>query len=94
MLWFMDDVETCRHDDWYGTYVKNGTLAPKPAPFDQDFYIVLNVVRGGRRGWVESRGRGAALDDEVMQMPHERACRVLEWFSLLRRLDPALLGWV
>ncbi|CAN0092643.1 unnamed protein product, partial [Ectocarpus sp. 12 AP-2014] len=46
MVWFMDDEETCRIDDWFSTDVKTGEALQKPAPFDQDFYLVLNMVRG------------------------------------------------
>ena len=49
-VWFMDDVETCRSDEWFATDVKSGEPRPKPAPFDQDFYLVLNMVRAGREG--------------------------------------------
>lgn len=41
----MDDEETCRKDYWFSTDVKTGEERPQPAPFDQDFYLVLNVVR-------------------------------------------------
>ncbi|CAN0437748.1 unnamed protein product, partial [Hapterophycus canaliculatus] len=45
MVWFMDDDETCRLDEWFSTDVKTGEPRAKPAPFDQDFYLVLNMVR-------------------------------------------------
>ncbi|CAN0424411.1 unnamed protein product, partial [Laminaria digitata] len=44
IIWFMDNEETCRKDAWFSTDVKSGEARPKPAPFDQDFYLVLNVV--------------------------------------------------
>lgn len=44
IIWFMDDEETCRRDRWFTTDVKTGEIKVHPAPFDQDFYLVLNVV--------------------------------------------------
>lgn len=44
MIWYMDDEETCRQNEWYATDVKTGEFQPHPAPFDQDFYLVLNMV--------------------------------------------------
>lgn len=42
----MDDEEICRKSDWFTTNSKTGESLTKPAPFDQDFYLVLNMV-----GW-------------------------------------------
>lgn len=41
----MDDNVTCTEESWWATDVKTDTHKPKPAPFDQEFYLVLNVVR-------------------------------------------------
>ena len=44
----MDGEETCRKTEWYTTDEKTGESKPKPAPFDQEFYLVLNLVGFGR----------------------------------------------
>jgi beta-glucanase (GH16 family) len=54
---FVDDVQTCTHDHWWScSKLKHGAgvearreadLNPWPAPFDQPFYLVMNVAVGG-----------------------------------------------
>ena len=39
--WYVDDVMYSMQNSW------SSTAAPYPAPFDQDFYILLNVAVGG-----------------------------------------------
>ncbi|CAM9477420.1 unnamed protein product, partial [Discosporangium mesarthrocarpum] len=48
MVWFVDGQPVCRHDHWFSTDVKTGQPRPMPAPFDQDFHLVLNVAVGGK----------------------------------------------
>ena len=47
--WYVDGVLYHEEDDWYSTTVGQGTKA-YPAPFDQPFYIILNLAVGG--SWV------------------------------------------
>lgn len=44
IVWLMDDEETCRKSNWSTTNSRTGEILTKPAPFDQDFYLVLNMV--------------------------------------------------
>lgn len=55
-VWFMDGVETCRRDEWFATDAKSGERRPKPAPFDQDFFLILNMVSYCSSPGSESRG--------------------------------------
>lgn len=42
--WYVDDVLYHRVDTWFTSGREN---APQPAPFDQEFYLLLNVAVGG-----------------------------------------------
>jgi beta-glucanase (GH16 family) len=54
---FVDEVQTCTYDHWWSCSVlkdgvgveatKPADLNPWPAPFDQPFYLVMNVAVGG-----------------------------------------------
>ncbi|MEQ1684447.1 MAG: glycoside hydrolase family 16 protein [Burkholderiaceae bacterium] len=54
---YVDGVQTCTYDHWWScSILKNGQgvdakkpadLNPWPAPFDQPFYLVMNVAVGG-----------------------------------------------
>ncbi len=57
MRFYVDDIRTCTYDHWWScSKTKNGRglkagkpadLNPWPAPFDQPFYLVMNVAVGG-----------------------------------------------
>eukprot|EP00903_Cladosiphon_okamuranus_P018231 g16770.t1 len=61
-VWFMDDIETCRRDEWFTVNARSGEPLQKPAPFDQDFYLVLNMAFGGNDEFVGS----GQVDDSVL----------------------------
>ncbi|MBP3339967.1 MAG: glycoside hydrolase family 16 protein [Lachnospiraceae bacterium] len=46
IVWFVDDNEFYRTSNWY-TMNDEGVVAEYPAPFDQEFYIILNLAVGG-----------------------------------------------
>lgn len=46
IIWFVDDVEFYRTSNWY-TMNDEGVVAEYPAPFNQEFYIILNLAVGG-----------------------------------------------
>ena len=49
ITWYVDGVKYHEESEWHSTTVGQGTLA-YPAPFDQPFYIILNLAVGG--SWV------------------------------------------
>ena len=49
IIWYVDGVKYHEESEWHSTTVGQGTLA-YPAPFDQPFYIILNLAVGG--SWV------------------------------------------
>jgi beta-glucanase (GH16 family) len=49
ITWFVDDEEVYSTSDWY-TGTDDDNQITYPAPFDQDFYIILNLAVGG--SWV------------------------------------------
>lgn len=46
IVWFVDDAEFYRTSNWY-TMNDEGMVAEYPAPFNQEFYIILNLAVGG-----------------------------------------------
>ncbi len=49
LIWYVDGVETFRTSDWFSATEGKGTVS-YPAPFDQNFYVILNLAVGG--SWV------------------------------------------
>ena len=49
ITWYVDGVKYHEESEWHSTTEGQGTLA-YPAPFDQPFYIILNLAVGG--SWV------------------------------------------
>lgn len=47
--WYVDGILYHEENDWYSTTVGQGTIT-YPAPFDQPFYMILNLAVGG--SWV------------------------------------------
>ncbi len=47
--WYIDGVLYHEESDWYSTTIGQGTIT-YPAPFDQPFYMILNLAVGGN--WV------------------------------------------
>ncbi len=45
--WYVDDVLYYRTSNWYSVGNGNAANYTYPAPFDQDFYILLNLAVGG-----------------------------------------------
>lgn len=45
IIWYVDGVKYHEESDWYSTTVGAGT-ASYPAPFDQNFYLILNLAVG------------------------------------------------
>lgn len=56
ITWYIDGVKFHEENDWYSKTPGQGTVA-YPAPFDQPFYMILNLAVGG--SWV-----GYPTDDQ------------------------------
>lgn len=46
ITWYVDGVKMHEESDWYSTTAGKGTVT-YPAPFDQPFYVILNLAVGG-----------------------------------------------
>ena len=56
--WEADNISCYYDDEKVGSYANNGNT-PEDWPYDQDFYIILNLAIGGKLGgdkWVSSLG--------------------------------------
>lgn len=60
ICWYVDDTLYYKTSNWYSTTETNGSDFTYPAPFDQDFYILLNLAIGGNYD-------GGALDDRLTE---------------------------
>lgn len=49
ITWYVDGIKYHEATDWF-TKNSSGAIASYPAPFDQNFYMILNLAVGG--GWV------------------------------------------
>lgn len=47
LRWYVDDICYYTTSEWYGTSDNNAANYTYPAPFNQEFYILLNVAVGG-----------------------------------------------
>lgn len=60
--WYVDGVLYHEEQDWYSTKKNVGTVA-YPAPFDQPFYMILNVAVGG--SWVGDIDEETPFDERA-----------------------------
>lgn len=49
MRWYIDDELYHTANDWHSRHPNNADVFAYPAPFDQDFFLILNISVGG--GW-------------------------------------------
>lgn len=61
ITWYVDGIKFHEANDWYSTTEGQGTVA-YPAPFDQNFYMILNLAVGG--SWVGNPDANDAYVDE------------------------------
>lgn len=61
LIWYVDGMEIYRTNDWFTTTEGQGTVT-YPAPFDQPFYVILNLAVGG--SWVGYPDDDAVIDGE------------------------------
>ena len=69
ITWYVDGVKYHEENDWYSTTVGQGTLA-YPAPFDQPFYIILNLAVGG--SWVGNPNDETSFENNPYEIDYVR----------------------
>lgn len=67
--WYMDGILYHEENDWYSTTVGQGTIT-YPAPFDQPFYMILNLAVGGT--WVGYPDESTNFDDNPFIVDYVR----------------------
>ncbi|MDY3797338.1 MAG: glycoside hydrolase family 16 protein, partial [Agathobacter sp.] len=68
--WYVDGVLYHTADDWYTTTTGQGTIT-YPAPFDQPFYMILNLAVGG--SWVGYPDDKTTFDDQAFVIDYVKA---------------------
>lgn len=69
ITWYVDGVKYHEESDWHSTTVGQGTLT-YPAPFDQPFYIVLNLAVGG--SWVGNPNDETSFENNPYEIDYVR----------------------
>ena len=67
--WYIDGNLYHEESDWYSTTVGQGTVS-YPAPFDQPFYIILNLAIGG--SWVGYPNSQTSFEDNPYVIDYVR----------------------
>ena len=69
ITWYCDGVKFHEESDWYSTTEGQGTLT-YPAPFDQPFYIILNLAIGG--SWVGNPDENTSFENNPYEVDYVR----------------------
>ncbi|MBR2810882.1 MAG: carbohydrate binding domain-containing protein, partial [Solobacterium sp.] len=67
IAWYIDGVKYYETSDWYSTTEGKGTVT-YPAPFDQPFYIILNLAIGG--SWVGYPDETTTYEDQEFDIDY------------------------
>lgn len=70
IVWYVDGIKFHEANDWYSTTEGQGTVA-YPAPFDQKFYMILNLAIGG--SWVGYPDETTTYEDQSFVIDYVRA---------------------
>lgn len=70
IVWYVDGIKYHEANDWYSTTEGQGTVA-YPAPFDQPFYMILNLAIGG--SWVGYPDETTTYDDQAFTVDYVKA---------------------
>ena len=70
IVWYVDGMKYHEANDWYSTTEGQGTVA-YPAPFDQPFYMILNLAIGG--SWVGYPDENTTYADQALEVDYVRA---------------------
>lgn len=65
--WYVDGVLYHTENDWHSTTEGKGTLS-YPAPFDQPFYIILNLAIGG--SWVGNPDASTSFENQAYSIDY------------------------
>lgn len=68
--WYVDGVLYHEESDWYSTTVGQGTVS-YPAPFDQPFYMILNLAVGG--SWVGNPNEDTDFENQAFVIDYVKA---------------------
>ncbi|MBP3325438.1 MAG: carbohydrate binding domain-containing protein [Coprococcus sp.] len=68
--WYIDGVLYHEENDWHSTTVGQGTVS-YPAPFDQPFYLILNLAVGG--SWVGYPDENTDFENQAFVIDYVRA---------------------
>lgn len=70
ITWYIDGVKFHEANDWYSITEGQGTVA-YPAPFDQPFYMILNLAIGG--SWVGYPDESTTYEDQAFIIDYVKA---------------------
>jgi len=70
ITWYIDGELYHHENDWYSTTVGQGTIS-YPAPFDQPFYMILNLAVGG--SWVGYPDENTDFENQSFMVDWVRA---------------------
>lgn len=69
--WYVDDEFVYSTDDWY-TGTDDDNQITYPAPFDQNFYVILNLAVGGSWVGYPTDAEKAEMNDKVYEIDYVR----------------------
>lgn len=69
LKWYVDGRKIHEEHDWYSTTEGQGTIT-YPAPFDQPFYMILNLAVGG--SWIGYPDETTSFDNNPYQVDYVR----------------------
>ncbi len=72
IVWYVDGYKFHEANDWYSATPGQGTVS-YPAPFDQPFYMILNLAVGG--SWVGYPDETTTYDDQEYAIDYVKVSR-------------------
>jgi beta-glucanase (GH16 family) len=86
MKWYVDGMLYHEEHDWYTATVGQGTVT-YPAPFDQQFYVILNLAIGGE--WVGYPDENTTYEDQAFEIDYVRVFQKDEYDENVERPEQA-----
>ena len=80
--WYVDGKLFHEESDWYSTTEGQGTLT-YPAPFDQPFYVILNLAVGGN--WVGNPDDSTSFENNPYEVDYVRVYQKDEYDENVKR---------